>query len=1023
MSPIYGDYFNDFENEFGINCVFSDEQGVIQKIKTFNENLLSIFSLNCQSLHSKFDNIVSTIDSFSTNEIHLNALCFQELWLNNDANMDNYRINNYDWYTKLRKKSRGGGVGILVSKYYKVDKLFDKFCFKENILESICLKLTYKNSKFCILNCYRPPNQSNDEIEEFFEIFLDLIDKISAMNLPYFITGDFNFDLFKLNNLNSNSMRIIEAFSFNGIINTITRATRITNHSATLLDLFGVGNFIQNLMSSFVLTTQISDHLPILNVFRIDKVNKPKLPDFFEKRELNDENFDSLNYALYHTDWNNVLNQNDVNLAYNNFQKTFLKLFNEKCPVRKKRKNKRTQPQQPFMSDHLLRCKLHRDSLHRNFLKNISPENEQIYKVYRNNYNRQVRKAKTDYYRKQIRDANGDGKKLWKTLKEVIGFNKISSECSYLQVGPNKIENEQEIANEFNRYFSQIGSSLTPEIPETPKRFYEYLPPPCQDSLFIEPLYPFKVINIIRSIKPKRSTDINDVSMFVLSRCADTIATPLTHIYNLSIQNGIFPENMKTSKIIVLHKSGSLSEADNHRGISLIDNFSKPLEKHICDSLVTFLEDRSFFSERQFGFIKGISTYHNLLNLSTLITQALSRNTSCMAIFLDIRKCFDMIDREILFSKLENSGIRGVALSWFKSYYANRKQRVFFKGLYSSTVEFIIIGVLQGSVLGPILFLIFINDLVSCSEEILINLFADDAVGFLEKQNIIQLINLAKDLIPKLTQWYNSNKLLIHPRKTKCMVFSSPREVLSPTELEAKTNFEVFINMNNHNENDQSKITKLELVNGTNEGSIKHLGVLIDEKMKFSYHLDKVYSKVSKIIYSMKVMKHILDKKHLRLLYTSYVKSNIEYCCLLFTACPMFLLTPIIKLQKQALRIIENLPNRAHTAQLFKENNILPFNLLIEFNVCKFMHSYKLGNYPRIFDGTWNFIQDRHTYGTRNRNNFAYEPNVNRNFLLHAPLNAFPTIFNNLPNEIKSIENKNLFKKKCFSHFLNKIEF
>ena len=415
MNPIYGDYFNDFENEFGINCVFSSEQGIVQKLKTFNENLLNIFSINCQSLHSKYNDIVSTVDFFRQHDIHLNVLCFQELWLNKDVNMDCYGINNYDWHVKLRTKSRGGGVGILVSKYYKVDKLFDKFSFKENILESICLKISHNGLKFCLLNCYWPPNQNNAEIEEFFELFLDLIDRIAALSIPYFIVGDFNFDLFKINNINSNSMRIIESFSFNGIINTVTRATRVTRTTATLLDLFGVGNFIQNLMSSFVLTSKISDHLPIINSFRIDRVNKPKPPDFFEKRELNDENFDALNYALYHTNWNHVLSQDNTNIAYDNFISTFLRLYNEKCPVRKKRKNKRTQPQQPFMSDYLLRCRLHRDILYSNFLKDKTIENESIYNVYRNNYNRQVRRAKIDYYRKQIRDANGDWKKLWKT--------------------------------------------------------------------------------------------------------------------------------------------------------------------------------------------------------------------------------------------------------------------------------------------------------------------------------------------------------------------------------------------------------------------------------------------------------------------------------------------------------------------------------------------------------------------------------------------------------------------------------
>ena len=255
------------------------------------------------------------------------------------------------------------------------------------------------------------------------------------------------------------------------------------------------------------------------------------------------------------------------------------------------------------------------------------------------------------------------------------------------------------------------------------------------------------------------------------------------------------------------------------------------------------------------------------------------------------------------------------------------------------------------------------------------------------------------------------------------MVFTSPRENLTPEEIQLKTEFNVFIDMNNVGESIPEKITKLNLVDDNNEGFVKHLGISLDTKLKFSYHLKKVHAKISKIIYSMRVMRHLLDKKHLKILYTSYIKSSVEYCCLLFTACPAYLLDPILKIQKAAVRIIENLPSRAHTAEYFKSNGILPINLLIKFNVCKFMYRYLHGLQPEIFNNTWEISRDRHRYNTRNVNNFAYANGVNRTFLLNSPLHSFPTIFNSLPNNIKQIVNEKEFNRKCFTHFLNQIDF
>ena len=454
------------------------ENEAITKLKSFREQLIILFSLNCQSINSKFDELVACIDKFNCKGIRPSVLACQELWANSNANFDVYNIEGYNWHVNLRKTQRGGGVGLLVQKHYKVVRMFDNISFKERICESICLKCSFNGFKFLVLNTYRPPNQSSAELDEFFEIYLELLDRIMSLNLPFFIVGDINLDLFRINENNSPSMRLLESLNFNGILNTITKATRITKNTSTLIDIFGVGNFIPNLMLSCVLTSQISDHLLLINAYRINANKKPKKPDTYEKRLLGDDNINSLNDALFSTDWSNVLNQNDVNVAYSNFIAKFLELYNISCPIVKVKKNSRVQPQQPFMNEYLLRMREHKHTLHDNFLRERTRESELLYNSYRNSYNRNVRRAKLEYYRSSIRNCGKDSKKLWRCLKDMLGFDQKSAECSYLEVGDRKVEGDQAIANEFNSYFSQIGTSLKPEIPTTEKNFAEFLPPP-----------------------------------------------------------------------------------------------------------------------------------------------------------------------------------------------------------------------------------------------------------------------------------------------------------------------------------------------------------------------------------------------------------------------------------------------------------------------------------------------------------------------------------------------------------------
>ena len=1024
LSPIYGEYFKEYEDEFNIKCKYFDELSLINVLKPLKDNF-TFSSLNCQALRAKHNEIYSLIDSFQQNNINITFFAFQELWVKENENMDMFNLTGFKWHTNLRKSRVGGGVGTLIKNEFNVVELFKDLTFQPGIIESICLKCQHKNIKFINLNIYRPPNQSSDQLEQFFDTLSTLLDRVNDFDIPFYLTGDINLDAFKASDINSNQMKFLEILTFNGILNTITKATRITKDSKSLIDFIGVGKNMQNFSLSAVLASSISDHFLILNSFKSNsnsKNSKANESDFFTKRLLGEEHLNSLNDALSNINWSFVTSCNDTDLAYSLFIDKFLCLFNIHCPIVSQKKNRRTQPIQPWMDNYILRCRLRKDELSRIRCNNFTVENNNIFKDYRNQYYRMVRNAKREYYKKSIREAGKDSKKLWATIKGAMGIVRKNENCTHLMIDGAKIEDRKQIADAFNSYLTQLGPKLTPEIPSTNKDFLNYLPPPINNNLFIAPLYPFKTINIIRSIKPKKSTDINNLSMFILSFCADRISIPLTHCYNLSISNGIFPSRMKNSKVSILHKSGPTDEPDNYRGISLIDNMSKPLERYISNEIVDFLNDNLILSKTQFGFRRGYSTVHNLLNLSNLVIDALSQNASCMSIFLDVRKCFDLINRDKLFAKLHYYGIRGPVLAWLKSYYKDRKQSVYFDGVYSETL-LILLGVLQGSVLGPILFIIFINDLTNISDEFVLSLFADDAFAFLKKSDILNLLRHAREVIPKILEWYHANSLLVHPKKTQSIIFSGPRNRLTDEEIELKNSFEVYINMNNFGEEIDSKITKLELVTKENGGFVKHLGFQIDENLNFKYHLTSIYNKNSKIIYSLRMMRHLLNKKHLLLLYNSYIKSYIEYSCILLVGCPEYLINPILKQQKYAVRLIEGLESRQHTAEYFKSNFILPFPLLIEFNCSIFMHKLKLGKQPIIFENLWPFIMDQHQYNTRNRTNFAYVTGINRSYILNSPLHKLPTIYNNLPNNLKEIEDHKEFKRKCFTYFLNKIEF
>jgi hypothetical protein len=255
------------------------------------------------------------------------------------------------------------------------------------------------------------------------------------------------------------------------------------------------------------------------------------------------------------------------------------------------------------------------------------------------------------------------------------------------------------------------------------------------------------------------------------------------------------------------------------------------------------------------------------------------------------------------------------------------------------------------------------------------DLFANDNTCLVKAKNITDLITLANSEISNLQKWYNSNLLLIHPQKTKCLLFHPPRTApdLSKSE-DGNYYIPIFLNLNNLDEHDITKIIPIQLV--PSDGSAKSLGLLIDNKLNLKCHFKAMHTKVSRAVFSLNQMKHLLDKRHLLLLYNAYVKSNIEYACGLFGLASESTLNPIFLLQKRAVRIICNAGYLDHTAHLFRRERILPIDKLIKFNSMRLMFDYGHALLPSIFifpKFTWRKNHQVHNVNLRNAHNYYIE--------------------------------------------------
>lgn len=626
------------------------------------------------------------------------------------------------------------------------------------------------------------------------------------------------------------------------------------------------------------------------------------------------------------------------------------------------------------------------------------------YSVYKNYLINEIRHQKNEYYKNILVSNNNNPKKQWDTIKTLIGEQSKGDDKIFLKDMNNVlIRDPLAVTNILNDYFCSVASDLREsiKIDQTFTSMLEneyrimFKQESCDKSVFFYPTCKEEILEIIKSLSNRKAPGADSITPMILKSIDMYIVDVLVYLINFSMSSGEFPLDLKTAIVKPLFKKNDKTIPGNYRPIALLSIFSKLLEKIIKVRLVNFLEKYNYFSDKQFGFRKKLSTSSALIHFMGQVYTGLNNGKYCAGLFVDVMKAFDTVDHFTLLTRLEEAGVRGVPLQWFQSYLSGRTQRTKVAEAVSDLGD-TEHGIPQGSVLSGPLFLVYANNL--CDGRFKGNLcaFADDTALFYEANSLEQLkINMQCD-VNALRWWFTSNFMVMSP-KTKYIIFNLSKNV----------NFTSPIIYHNASCNNANLICKCQEIEKVNE--IKYLGLYLDSKVNWKTHINYVQKKLVKYIRVFYLLKYVCNQHLLRTVYFAMINSKLEYGLTIYGGAYKTSLQPLIVLQKAFVRIISNKIKTEHAAPLFKTLEILPLRNLYIFKVLRvfFERSGNAGN-----------INLDRKVTLRNKND-ADIPKPNLTAFKKFYLFLAPKFFNRLPESIKICKNKVNFAKQLRSFLIN----
>ena len=769
--------------------------------------------------------------------------------------------------------------------------------------------------------------------------------------------------------------------------------TRITETSDTILD-HVITNVNTESIVSGVVTQDVSDHLPIFAILNLSikrpsfstsryirKFTPSKKDDFVDtlKKRLNDDIIFTNFRASPH---------GKLDSLTTHIQNVSNQIFPPiKLSCRQSKKFRKS-----WMSSGILNSMDRRDALFRSWLKTKDPTIRQKYNKCRNRVNRVIKAAQRRADADLIDKSQADVKKFWKNLNKISKRKQTASSSLPTKIKVNdtqSISDPHNIAHRMNSHFVQKGPSLASKLPNSNRNILDSMGPRNQHKMTFRETTTVEVVNIGNDLNDKMSTGSDNIPSVLLKWCLHIIAPILAEIFNAFVKLGSYPDTLKIAKVTPLHKKGDKDVIDNFRSISILTQINKIFEKLIHRRLMSFMDEHKILSNCQFGFRKGHNTSHAINHVNEQVIKSLEKKKICAILFIDLKAAFDTIDHKLLTKKLEHYGIRDNILSLLTSYLYNRKQYIK-SGDIESCVLLVLCGVPQGSVLGPLLFIIYINDMANCCALDSV-LYADDAALLLADENIKKLKRAINHELKLLDEWLVSNKLTLNMAKTKYMLISN----INMLTAKDRKKFKLTIR----------KYTLHEL------DHIKYLGVFLDNKLTWGYHIDYLITKLSQVAGILYKVRDVLPMKSRIMVYNSLAGSYLNYGIVSWGSATLTRLNKLKALQNRLVRYITFSPPRTNVLHKYKSLKILTVEQLFFCETAKLVQHVHNGTSPLIFRDY--FVTSSHSYNTRSRENSVYalpQPRTERGKRSCTYIGV--NIWAKVPNDFK------LLSKKTFNYRL-----
>lgn len=862
------------------------------------DECLRFLHLNIRSYYKNFDSFLVFLDSV---RVKFDIIVLSEAWLDNDKTLT--LLDDYDVHFTTNTWNRNDGVVTYVRKSLGVTVRQVRL----GECNGLQLTFTLRRHNYDVLAVYRSPTMNCD-------LFINALDdyygtKGQSKHFTRILIGDININLSDNNNDPTKELYLNMLYD-KGLINCIDKPTRVAEHSETLIDHIFTDHWDFTSTTSAVMNTSVTDHYAVALKINLSPTDSTTNQD----RHTTYIDYEVLGGLMRAQSWDHVLALRDVNDSCSTFLRTLETI--KEVATKPKKNSTRLKKLKPWITVNLIKSIRQRDKLSKLVKKRpFDLQTKLLFQNFRSNLNNEIKRTKYHYYKNKIIENAGNPKCFWNIVNEFNGIKKQKTQFPikhFLRYADASGGAVREVANSFNEYFVNVGKNLASALPPVSG------PPLVDDAACgadhvfrLEPVSDAGVKQCIAELRGGSAPGVDNVSTILLKKFIDQLVRPITHIVNGSLSSGVFPNSLKIAKVIPLFKSGEKGLYSNFRPISLLSVLSKIIEKCVKKQLQYYLENNNLLTERQFGFREGKNSSDALFLLNKNIMEIVNNNEKCLVLFIDLAKAFDSLDRTVLFSKMSHIGIRAIELNWFKSYLDDRCQVVSILNNVSD-VKYYEFGVVQGSNLGPLLFLIYINNIVKINISGELFLFADDTAVLFKGANWKEVFNSISRDIKIIKTWFDQNVLSMNISKTKYLPISLRKVAEPPADLK------VVVHCCGDPDAARCGCQVIERVD-----HYKYLGVIIDSQLRWEKHITVVKSKLRKCIYIFKQLRDILNINELKMVYYAYVHSILEYGIISWGGAYRSIIEPLSVVQKAILKIILYKNYDYPTELLFKEAGLL----------------------------------------------------------------------------------------------------